>query len=548
MSSLMGSLYTGVSGLQTSNNALNTTAHNMSNIDTVGYTRQQVAQGTRTYVTISKSQSTSWQQIGLGVNYSQTRQVRDILLDKNYRRESGRNAFYDVSTKALEEIEGILGESNEGEEFSVALSDLWTSIEELSKDPTNSVNQNLFVTKSYEFVTKAAAVYRSLSEYQDNMNNTVYKDVNSINSYAQKIEALNEKIVKIEAGDVEHANDLRDQRNHLLDELGKMGNISYTEDEVGYVSVQLEGFDLVKGGIVNEVGIYTDEQTGFHTPYWKILAKAEYDEKGQPIVTKESIENAKVYDLNRTIASDLNTDVGSLKATLLARGDHRATYRELKDINLDGVKEEGWYDSHISQSIIMNVQAEFDQLINAVATKINGILAEAAQEQSAIDPASTYLRDADGNPYQIFEKIVDAGDWTVSNLIINQELRQNPALLSFRLSDHSEDNATMEKLKAAFTESIYTLNPHVETPLNFTNYYKNLVSQVANSGYIFRKVQESQTVTTDALSNAREQVVGVSSDDELTNMIMYQNAYNASSRYINVISEMLEHILTSLGR
>lgn len=548
MSSLMGSLYTGVSGLQTSNNALNTTAHNMSNIDTVGYTRQQVAQGTRTYVTISKSQKTSWQQIGLGVNYSQTRQVRDILLDKNYRRESGRNAFYDVSTKALEEIEGILGESNEGEEFSVALSNLWTAIEELSKDPTNSVNQNLFVTKSYEFVTKASAVYRSLSEYQDNMNNTVYKDVNSINSYAQKIEALNEKIVKIEAGDVEHANDLRDQRNHLLDELGKMGNISYTEDEVGYVSVRLEGFDLVKGGIVNEVGIYTDEQTGFHTPYWKILAKAEYDEKGQPIVTKESIENAKVYDLNRTIASDLNTDVGSLKATLLARGDHRATYRELNDINLDGVKEEGWYDSRISQSIIMNVQAEFDQLINAVATKINGILAEAAEEQSAIDPTSTYLRDADGNPYQVFEKIVDAGDWTVSNLVINQELRQNPALLSFRLSEHSEDNATMEKLKAAFTESIYTLNPHVETPLNFTNYYKNLVSQVANSGYIFRKVQESQTITTDALSNAREQIVGVSSDDELTNMIMYQNAYNASSRYINVISEMLEHILTSLGR
>lgn len=52
--SLMGSLYLGVSGLQTSNNALNTTAHNMSNLDTVGYTRQQVSQATRTYNTISK--------------------------------------------------------------------------------------------------------------------------------------------------------------------------------------------------------------------------------------------------------------------------------------------------------------------------------------------------------------------------------------------------------------------------------------------------------------------------------------------------------------
>ena len=62
--SLMGSLWTGVSGLQSSNNALNTTAHNMSNLDTEGYTRQQVAQGTRPYVTISTGRP-NWQQIGL---------------------------------------------------------------------------------------------------------------------------------------------------------------------------------------------------------------------------------------------------------------------------------------------------------------------------------------------------------------------------------------------------------------------------------------------------------------------------------------------------
>ena len=55
-------------------------------------------------------------------------------------------------------------------------------------------------------------------------------------------------------------------------------------------------------------------------------------------------------------------------------------------------------------------------------------------------------------------------------------------------------------------------------------------------------------MTVDSLFNAREQVIGVSSDEELANMIMFQNAYNASSRYINVISEMLEHILTTLGR
>lgn len=559
--SLMGSLYLGVSGLQTSHNALNTTAHNMSNLDTQGYTRQQVALGTKSYNTVSKSSTVSWQQLGLGVNYSQTRQVRDYILDRNYRRESGRNAFYEVSYSAMEEIEDILGESNEGHEFSESISDLWTAVQELSKDPTTDVNQNLFVTKSYEFITKAAAVYESLCEYQDNMNVSVKNNVDKINQYAQSIEELNIHIVKIESGDVEQANDLRDQRNFLLDELAKMGNISYEEDNLGYVSVKFEGVDLVKGGMVNKMSLYEDPKTGFYTPYWEMFATYTYDAEGQKVLTEESLEAAKVFDLTRVVASDLNTDIGSLKGLLLARGDHRANGLEIKNINPDGVYEEGWYDTHISQSIIMNIQAEFDQLINAVATKINGILAEAAENESARYPNSTYLRDDNGEPIQIFQKIVDEektvtmGDgtvvetgWSVDNLMVNMELRQNPSLLKFRLTDSSEDNATMEALKKAFQETVYTLNPNVQTPVCFVDYYKNLVAQVANSGSVFAKIQESQTITVDSISSAREQIIGVSSDEELTNMIMYQNAYNASSRYINVISEMLEHILTTLGR
>lgn len=557
--SLMGSLYLGVSGLQTSNNALNTTAHNMSNLDTVGYTRQQVSQATRTYNTISKGRP-NWQQLGLGVNYSQTRQIRDYFLDKNYRRESGRSAFYDVAYSALEEIEDVLGESYEGHAFSIAVTDLWTAVEELSKDPTLAVNQNLFVTRANEFITKAQAVYTSLEEYQDNMNQSVAQDVETINKYAQQIEALNRQIARIEGG-VEHANDLRDQRNYLLDELATMASISYHEDSFGYLSVQMEGVDLVKGGLVNTISLHEDPKTGFYTPYWEMLANYSYDEYGNKYLTEDALKSARVFDLERPISSITNTDIGSLKSTLLARGDHRATAQELKDINPDGEYKAGWYDTHISQSIIMNVQAEFDQLINAVVTKINGILKEAAELESASYPNSTYLRDANGNPYQLFEQIVADGStcklpdgtvvelgWNVSNIEINIELRQSPTLLGFRLTDSSEDNATTEKLKKAFEEAIYTLNPNVQTPVCFVDYYKNLVSQVANTGSVFGDIMESQTVTVDSLFNAREQIIGVSSDEELTNMIMFQNAYNASSRYINVVSEMLEHILTTLGR
>ncbi|SFQ50193.1 Flagella basal body rod protein [Butyrivibrio proteoclasticus] len=68
---LMANLYVGASGLTTSQNALNTTAHNMSNMDTVGFTRQQVTQGTRFYNTLdTRTDRISWTQIGNGVNYN----------------------------------------------------------------------------------------------------------------------------------------------------------------------------------------------------------------------------------------------------------------------------------------------------------------------------------------------------------------------------------------------------------------------------------------------------------------------------------------------
>ncbi len=557
---LMGSLYLGVSGLQTSNNALNTTAHNMSNLDTVGYTRQQVAQATRSYNTIGYNVNTGLKQTGLGVNYSETRQIRDYFLDLNYRRESGRAAFYDVSAAALMHIEDVLGESNEGEEFSTSLDELWVSIQELSKDPCNEVNQNLLINKCYEFMLKANAVYTSLQDYQNTLNETVKNDVYDINQCAEQIHTLNNKIVEIEAAGVEHANDLRDQRNALLDKLCTYGRVTYDEDEFGYVSVTFEGQDLVKGGLVSKMEIYEDPQTGFYTPYWDRLAAYEYkhvkegnDWVSKKILTDEGLEASKVFNLDLKISSDLNTDIGSLKATILARGDHVASAKELDNYPPDADPSDptqavaGWYDNEISESIVMNIEAEFDQLVSKLTAKVNSVLSESAEKASLIDPNSTYLRDANGNPYQIFEKNIEEGEWKTDNIIVNMNLRQNPSLLTFRLPDGSEDNATMESLKTAFKEEIYRLNPNVQTPVAFADYYKNLVSQVANSGYVFNSIQESQTATVDSLKYSREEVLGVSSDEELSNMIMFQNAYNANSRFINVVDEMLEHLLNSMG-
>ena len=536
--SLMGSLYIGVSGLQTGQNALNTTAHNMSNIDTTGYTRQQVQLGTRFYKTLSTSASANaYQQTGHGVNYTNVKQIRDYFLDKTYRRESGRSAFYDVSTAAIEEIEDLFQELD-GEAFEESIQNLWSSVQELAKDPANSVNQGVFVQRCNEFLTRASAVYKGLCDYQDNLNYKIQQEVIKINDYGKRITELNQQIMMIEAGQIEHANDLKDERNLLVDELSKLGNISYKEDVDGNVLVQFEGVDFVTMDSYNTIGLDIDEVTGFYTPYWEQLAKK--DALGQPV-----IEGAELFDLQQIISTETNTDIGGLKSMMFARGDRRATYHDL---------DESVYDKEISQSIVMNVQAEFDQLVNGITTSINDVFKKAAERINGVNgvggenPGFNYMLDEAGNPYKIFNTVTGIDDYTIDNIIINGELKQAPSMLGFKKPDGKVDQETADALKELFTEEKYTLNPNVKTTTNFINYYNNLISQVGNTGSVLRGISENQQVTVDSTSAAREQILGVSSDEELSNMVMFQNAYNASSRYINVISELLEHIIMTLGR
>ncbi|MBQ8526943.1 MAG: flagellar hook-associated protein FlgK [Lachnospiraceae bacterium] len=548
--SLFGSLYVGASGLQTGQNALNTVAHNLSNADTVGYTRQQTLLNDRQYNTLSvNSKAIANQQVGLGVTYADVRQVRDVFLDQTYRRESGRSSFYEVSYNTLTEIETLLGEL-EGESFSNSLNNLWEAVQELAKQPASSVTQGLLIQRSSQFVEQATNVYGALCNYQDNLNVQLKGEVDKINNYADRLFQLNNDIINIESGGIERANDLRDERNKILDELGRLGNIDYMEDLEGGVTVKFEGHVLVNRAMTFKIGMDTDPETGFYTPFWLTDAKKELQEDG---TFRYLIDNCKVYDMSRVISTEANTDIGSLKGMLLARGTHRADYTDLKDARQ--------YNDEVASSVLMNVMAEFDNLIHNIVTEMNQVL-----ENAALKEGGTYLRNENGSILQLFERIgSDEYDengelirenlsqgkentlFTISNLIVNPDLVKEPTKLGFIKMDAKEDYETAQNLQLVFETAEYTLNPNVTTKTNLVDYYSNIVSQVANTGAVFYSIYSNEQATVDSTEYARQQIVGVSDDEELNNMIKFQNAYNASSRYINVIDEMLEHILNTLG-
>ncbi len=560
--SLFGGLYVGTSGLQTSQNALNTVAHNMVNVDTKGYTRQQTSLATRSYNTISKTgSSVSYQQVGLGVSYADVKQVRDYFLDKSFRKESGRSGFYDTSCDAIEEVEEIFQELD-GEAFAKTLDNLWVSVQELAKDPSSTVNQGIFIQRCSEFVTRSSAVYQNLCDYQDDLNYKVKQKTDAINSIGKNIVDLNEKILKIESGKVEQANDLRDDRNRLIDELSEYASISVDTDIDGNFIVQIEGVDFITVGSYKSIGLYQDQATGFYYPYWEQLV--EKDANGNPerlsalgsagvfnIFTPETASAKDVME----ISTELNTDIGSLKSSLVARGDKRATAEDLGFYETGGSEAQAEKYSMIKDSVVMNVMAEFDKLIHDVTTGINDVIADAA---NAVDPASTpngYLRDSNGDPYKIFtvasEKYPAGTDYhknyTTLNILINDELKQAPSMLGFIRKDGIVDQTCADNLKKVFTDEVHTLNPEVKTATNLNNYYNNLISQVANTGYIMRGISANQEITVTNIASSREEILGVSTDEELSNMIMFQNAFNASSRYVNAMSQMIEHLIMTLG-
>lgn len=559
---LMGSFYVGVSGLQTSQNALNTTAHNLSNIETEGYTRQQTLLEDRFYNTLGNA-SVSAKQTGLGVQYAEVRQVRDAFLDLSYREETGRKEFYEIAYETSTEIETMLGEM-EGASFHEALSDYWTSIQELQKDPSSAVVQGSFVATGLQFLERAQAVYDGLSAYQDNLNARVTDYVKQINEYGQQIKKLNDAIKRTEIGQ-EEANDLRDARNLILDKLSGMCNISYQENVDNVVEVQVEGTPFVCRDRVFEMDSKLDEATGFYTPIWPWN------------------DDAEVFDLDRLVNSADDTDVGQLKAILIMRGDRRANYTDLlTDREIGGnhydVYNQGYTDADgkekvaTKQSVVMTMQAELDNLIHSLSTTINDIL---CNEQGKAYEDRFYANEED-LPIELFERLGESkryeyrngthGDgwyyipedisnapvdvssmYTLSNLKINPDLLKEPTKLSFMTKDKQVDQKKADALAESFRDPFGTLNPETNKEYNFTDYYDAMVVQVGNTGFIYKTIAESQNSTVVSLENARQAVAGTASNEELSNMIKFQNAYNAASRYINAVDAMLDHLINRLS-
>ena len=630
---LMTSFGVGVSGLNAAQSSLNATAHNITNADTKGYVRQQVLTVDKEYAKTATVRGMD--QTGHGTIIDKIRQLRDRFLDAAYRKESGRQGFYQAQAEAVTEVENLFGEL-EGTTFQSSMEGLWKAVQELQKEPESKVARTALVETANTFIERCQSISTQLKSFRQDLNLKVKNTVDRINTIGKRIDELNTLIRKEEAGEQE-ANDYRDERNKLLDELGGYVKMSYKEVRDGTILVTVEGTQFVTEFGINEIGLKTtDDGLNLHTPVWNF----DTNDDGEP---------REVFNFSVPPTAAADTDIGSLKGLLLSRGT-QGRYTDIpvrpKPEDYENGEEDEYYisamrafeeaktnyNNRIAPSLLTNTEAQFDQLIHGLTTMINDVLAPNLTA-TWTDGGTPVWRNSEGkilegdeippididdlDEYKIEEKdalgkptgrykvsILDTKNAPVSSdssktpgnalferksrprykeldlemdgkkvmlynskdydpnnedskysmysmgeLEVNKNIRENVSLIPLSYNTNTGDYSmdTAAKLNKIWDKKFAVLNPNTLTKNDIMEYYTSFTSDIANTGHTRKALAKSQDVTKTSVDNQRQQVLGVSSDEELTHMIKFQQAFNAASRYITVIDEMLEHVVTRLG-
>lgn len=523
------------SGLNASQRGLQTTSHNITNANTPGYIRQQLLQHDSQYVNIGSRGRL--QQVGIGVTMTEIRQIRDEFADRRFRTENSVLSFYSTKKQAIDEMEVIFGEPH-GEALSKTLNDFWSQTQKLATNPAGIEERMAFLQSADVFVKQANHIQSQLTEYQTNLNTQVIDTVKNVNNLTKEIQNLNESISYYEING-DNANDLRDQRNLLLDELSGIIDINYREEPDGRVIVSSEGIILVDKQFRAEMSTAQAGNPGDRSPFVK------------PIWKDTGMD---VYRMDKAATSIGGRDNGSLRALLIMRGNAPAdSETDWEDI---AINDNLSVDSDANAYLIPKIQKEFDIFVRELAETINGVFSPDGKGGNS--PWGQGIHSgSQGEP--LFTKINENKDMGVGNIQINPLLLEDGGYnyLPTSMTGDESDTTVIENLLEKWNEDREWFvqedpdNPDPTYPTKknatFRAFYLELIAELGAEGSEAKGRSQEKNILIQDIETSRQAMGGVSTDEEMTNMMKYQYSYNAAARMITVLDGMMDTIINRMG-
>lgn len=457
------------SGMNAARYQMNVTAHNIANVSTPGYSKQNAIQVTKTPIhSLGIVDRTGSGIIGQGVNISTIVRARNEFLDSEYRSYLSSTNYNFHMSQGYGYIENILNEPSDVS-ISANIAGFWNSLSELSSKVTDMSSRATFTQSALSFTTALNHIGEKTSQLKGQYHQELEAIVGKINNLTNEIYDLNKKITDLESVG-NPANDLRDTRDVLIDELSKLVDIETYPDETGGVSILAGGKLLVGINTKRQISLDTDETTGSYKVVWS-------DELDQ-------------FEMKG----------GHLKAAILTTNE-----------------------------TIKNFEDSLNNMVIAMAERFNEV------HKGGFD--------LNGNAGVDFFVSKNGEPLSIYNITINPDIINDEALLA--LSSDPNLSGDNENLKALLqTKDEKLLNPSGTAPMTVSEFYNYAVSKIGLNAKSYTQAYENASGALKSITTEKNSVSGVSMDEETANLIMFQQAYNASAKVLKVVDEMLETLLS----
>ena len=560
MPSLNSSLNLGQRALSINQRAMHTVGHNIANQETEGFSRQQVHSGT------SAPDPTG---VGGGADAQPTTRVYDKFVQRKILQENPRSGMFRSRGEFLQKIEIIFSET-EGNGLHNALNEFWNSWSQLSNNPESESARIQVRVKSDVLARRFRGMHTQLQGLRTEINGRLSANINKVNELGKKVAELNRQINTYEDGQ-RIANDMRDARNQAIEELSELVDVNSFEDPNGRITViigrdwtlaegnnhyHLEG--NMKGG---ELGMLRVDGVSVNDNRRDLTRTFREGEMSEMLRMRDETIVEYQHNLDE-MAFNLAAEVNKLHATGTGINSAKDMMKSTFGLNSealnqplpflkDGIFQLHLVDPHneILETYELEIQSGVDTLPDIV-NRLNQTVNDPGLLQASIEADGSMLLQS-GHDYKFIFGEDQSGVTQVlglnsffdtlkgaEDLHLSQQIRENPNNISTGKDLIPGDNRVA--LEIAKLQTRPTMRDETMT---FDDYYNGVLTGMGLKIQRNKTDQAHQESMVRQFKEIRSSISAVNMDEELTDMMQYQKAYEASARFINTVDEMMETVI-----
>lgn len=565
MQSTFSGLNTMVNGIYTQRLGLNTVGHNISNSNTEGYSRQTAhaaaTPSSEVYTLAGASQ------VGNGSTVTSVIRARDIYADRQYWKENSTDGYYKGKANNYAKIESIFNDSdNSG--IQDAMEKFYQAWQDCSTTASSDTSRQNVINAGQNFAQSLQIAAKQTKEQIDSLYDDISLSVVKMNRLMGQVVELNKNIAGIEATGA-HANDLRDQRDLIVDQLTSMTDITVYESANGMYTLVSNGTTLVNG--ITKVDLEMSAPKN-NTTY----SLSDYDIMIKQTGTVYTPGNGELKAQFEAVAEDKGyiDQVANMAAFMFTtlNDQHKAGY------GIDGSKDKPFDNANPKDNATtgLNFYGESDKIfewdakngkLDVYNKKADGTKDNASKESLSgmqileIFTVNSELTATDGHKKlatRSGERDTDgkllyqaaAGGTTTDVTQAKKDANGNPLPVDV--------NGTGDGSNAVWIAALFNCERDKTSPeVNGTDrligngslysYYNTSMTTMGSDASNMNGRVKFQSGVMDQVENLRSSTNGVNWDEELSNMITFQQGYSACSRCLSAMDECLDKLINGTG-